>query len=104
MSRKKYTTDLTDKEWNIIEPMIPKEKPGGRPREQNMREIINAIIYILRAGCAWNLLTHDFQNIKPCIIISENGASMGHGNGFMAQYESVCEKRQDGITYLPQGS
>ena len=104
MSRTQYTTDLTDTEWVIIGPMIPKEKQGGRPREQDMREITNAVIYILRAGCAWNLLTHDFQNIKPCIIISENGASMGHGNGFMARYESACENRQDGINNLPQGS
>ncbi len=64
MSRKQYTTDLTDTEWVIIEPMIPKEKQGGRPREQDMREITNAVMYILRAGCAWNLLPHDFPKYK----------------------------------------
>ena len=45
-----------------------------------------------------------FPNIKPYIIISENGVSMGHGNGFMARYESACENRQDGINNLPQGA
>lgn len=64
MSRKKYSTDLSDKEWGIIEPLIPGEKPGGRPREQDIREIVNAIIYVVRSGCAWNLMPHDFPNFK----------------------------------------
>ena len=44
--------------------MIPKERQGGRPREQDMREITNAVMYILRSGCAWNLLSHDFPTYK----------------------------------------
>ena len=60
MKRKKYSTDLTDDEWQILESLIPEAKPGGRPREADMREILNGIFYVLRSGCAWRMLPHDF--------------------------------------------
>ena len=60
MKRKPYDTDVTDVEWAILEPLIPGSQPGGRPRFRNMREIVNAIFYIQRAGCAWRLLPHEF--------------------------------------------
>lgn len=59
MPRKAYPTDLSEQEWDIIEPYVPKPKPGGRPAEHGRREIINAIAYVLRSGCAWRLLPHD---------------------------------------------
>lgn len=62
MNRKAYPTDLTDSEWEFIEPLIPPTKPGGRPREVEMREIVNAIFYQLRSGGAWRLLPHDLPN------------------------------------------
>jgi putative transposase len=58
-TRKPYPTDLTDEQWAIIEPLIPKAKHGGRPRSVNMREVINAILYLDRAGCQWNMLPND---------------------------------------------
>lgn len=60
MKRPPYDTDLTDAEWRILEPLIPPAKPGGRPRKYDMREIVNAILYLLRTGCAWRHLPHDF--------------------------------------------
>ena len=60
MKRRDYPTDISDEEWNILEPLIPPEKPGGRPRTTDMREVINAIWYILRSGCQWRLLPHEF--------------------------------------------
>jgi len=59
MSRKRYPTDLTDGQWACIAPHIPKAKPGGRPRTADMREILNAILYVTRSGCAWRLIPHD---------------------------------------------
>ena len=59
MMRRKYDTDMSDKDWNAIEGLIPQAHEGGRPRSVDMREILNAIFYILRAGCAWRLLPHD---------------------------------------------
>jgi putative transposase len=60
MERKPYPTDLTDAQWALIAPLIPPPKHGGRPREVNMREVVNAIFYLTRSGCAWRLLPHDF--------------------------------------------
>ena len=57
--RVKYATDLSDEDWSVVEGLIPPAHEGGRPRSVVMREILNAIFYILRAGCAWRLLPHD---------------------------------------------
>ena len=48
---KRYSTDLTDQQWAIIEPLIPPAKDGGRPRTTDMREVVNTCLYILRTGC-----------------------------------------------------
>ena len=58
-ARKPYPTDLTDLQWTIVEPLIPPAKAGGRPRAVDMREVVNAILYINRSGCQWDMLPHD---------------------------------------------
>jgi putative transposase len=58
-ARAAYPSDLTDEQWEVIEPMLPEEKPGGRPRTTDMREVMNGILYITRGGCAWRALPHD---------------------------------------------
>lgn len=55
-----YPSDLTDKQWERIEPLLPPPKPGGRPRKVKMREVANAIMYIVRSGCAWRMLPKSF--------------------------------------------
>jgi putative transposase len=57
-----YPTDLTDEEWQILAPLLPPEKSGGRPRKYPIREVINGIQYILRGGCAWRLMPHDLPH------------------------------------------
>ena len=59
--RKAYPTDLTDAQWALIAPLVqqPKGKPG-RPRRVDTREVVNAIFYVVRTGCQWRLLPHDF--------------------------------------------
>ena len=59
MKRKHYSTDLTDREWAIIEPLVPAPKPGGRPCRWDRREILNGIYYVVRSGGSWRLLPHD---------------------------------------------
>ena len=59
MSRQIYSSDLTDGEWLVLEPLVPAPKRGGRPAKYPRREIINAIRYVARTGCAWRLLPHD---------------------------------------------
>lgn len=58
--RSAYATDLSDEEWEILRPLVPEAKPGGRPRVHRTRELLDAIFYVVRGGCAWRLLPHDF--------------------------------------------
>ena len=57
---RRYPTDLTDAQWERIRPLIPPAKPGGNNRTTSIREVINAIFYLLRTGCAWRMLPKDF--------------------------------------------
>src|SRR5919199_3214868 len=58
--RKLYSTDLFDAEWTWLEPHLPAPKASGRPRIYPLREILNAIFYVVRSGCSWRLVPHDF--------------------------------------------
>src|SRR3974377_277837 len=56
----RYASDLTDQEWALIEPHMPAVKRLGRPRETELRSVIDAILYIARTGCQWRMLPKDF--------------------------------------------
>ena len=58
-ARKPYPSDLTDAQWELMQIVIPEAEAGGRPRSVNMREVINAMLYINRSGCQWDMLPHD---------------------------------------------
>jgi transposase len=58
--RKPYPTDVSDREWELLQPYVPEPKRGGRPEKYPKRDILNGIFYIVRGGCAWRLLPHDF--------------------------------------------
>jgi putative transposase len=58
--RRPYPTDLSDCEWALIQHLVPTAKHGGRPEQSPKREILDAIFYIRRSGCAWRLLPHNF--------------------------------------------
>jgi putative transposase len=60
MSRNAYPSDLTDAQWQLIQPLLPAAKPGGRPRKHDLRAIVNALFYLNREGCTWRALPHDF--------------------------------------------
>jgi putative transposase len=64
MKRKLYPSDLTDKQWAILAPLLPAAGTGGRPRQVNLREVLNAIFYILCGGCTWRMMPHDFPAWK----------------------------------------
>ena len=59
MSRERYPSDLSDKEWRLLEPLLPPPKSTGRPINYPRREVMNGIRYVLRTGCAWRMLPHD---------------------------------------------
>ena len=56
----RYSSDLTDEEWSLLAPHLPPAKPLGRPRATDLREVVNAMLYILATGCQWRLLPKDF--------------------------------------------
>src|ERR687898_527648 len=56
MHEKPYPTELSEAEWNHIEPHLPAPKGYGRPRTHDLREILNAVFYVLKSGCQWRLL------------------------------------------------
>jgi len=55
----RYPSDLTDAEWALVEPLIPPAKRGGRKRTVDLREVLNAIFYVLSTGCQWKALPKD---------------------------------------------
>ena len=60
IEQKIYPSDLTDTQWGLIAPLIPKAKTGGRPRGVDMRNILNAILYISRTGAQWRYLPEKY--------------------------------------------
>ena len=58
--RKPYPSDLSDAQWRLIEPRLPGPKAAGRPIEYERREVVNAIFYVVRTGCSWRSMPHDF--------------------------------------------
>ena len=60
MARARYPSDLTDAQWTLLESLIPAVKSGGRPAIHTRREIVDGILYVLRTGCSWRSLPHDF--------------------------------------------
>jgi putative transposase len=60
MARSAYPSDLTDTQWRLIEKRIPPAQPGGRHRSVDVREVMNGILYLVRTGCSWRQLPHDF--------------------------------------------
>jgi putative transposase len=60
MARKHYPSDLTDLQWCNIEHLVPQPKTGGRPAKYDRRDVLAAVFYLLRTGCSWRMLPHDF--------------------------------------------
>jgi putative transposase len=66
MERALYPTDLTAEQWKLIEPLLAPAKPGGRPRKTDLREVLNALFYLVRTGCQWRMLPHEFPPWRTC--------------------------------------
>ena len=60
MGRQQYPSDVSDEEWEVLAAYIPAPLPRGRPIKWSCREIVKAILYVLRTGCQWRSLPHDF--------------------------------------------
>src|SRR5438105_11751331 len=66
MERTPYPTDLTDEQWKLVGPQLPSAKPGGRPRKTDLREVLNALFCLVRTGCQWRMIPHEFPPWKTC--------------------------------------
>jgi len=97
MNRKAYPTDLTDKEGEILKALLPEAKPGGRPRRVELREILKAIFYRLRTGCAWEMLPHDLPPSKTVDDYFNKGSQDGTWeriNGLLVRQMRLAEGRE----------
>jgi putative transposase len=66
MRRKTYPSDLSDEQWERLRPLLPKVKPGGRPRSVDLRAVIDGILYIVRGGCSWRMMPVDLPPWSTC--------------------------------------
>ena len=80
MNRTPYPSDLNDTEWQLLEPLLPPPKPGGRPIKYPRREIVNAILYIPRTGAAWRMLPHDLRPYRIVFHYYRTWSGMASGS------------------------
>lgn len=88
MIRKPYLTDITNAEWQLLQPLIPPAKTGGRPRTVDIREIINAILYVQSNNCSWRLLPHE---LPPWPTVY-NYFRVWHRSGVWEKINQVLDK------------
>lgn len=94
MTRKRYPSDLTNKQWDRLKQYIPKEKQGGRPREVEIREILNAIFYVVKSGCPWRWLPNDFPPWETVYTYFRNWRLSGAWKKNQRTIEEIFEKER----------
>jgi putative transposase len=88
-AQKQYQSELSDEQWKIVEPLLPDAKGGSRPRTSNIREVLNAIFYLLRTGCAWRLLPHDFP---PAGTVYNYFRTWSHDGTLQRIQDTICRR------------
>ena len=79
---RRYTSDVTDKQWAKLEPLLLVQRSGrGRPLKYELRVIVNAIFYVLRTGCQWDELPSEYPNHNTVYYTFASGAAMAPGHG-----------------------
>src|SRR5512144_2980413 len=86
--RKPYPSDLTDQQWDIVEPLIPVNRVG-RPRKVNMREVLNSIFYQAKSGCQWGMLPHD---LLPKSTVQNDLAQWRDDGAWPTINDALCQK------------
>jgi len=97
MKREAYSSDLSDEEWAILEPLIPPAKPGGKPRTTDMREVMNAIFYLNKSGGQWRMLPHEFpkwQTVYCSYNTWRKAGLWGQWNDLLRERVRLAEGRQ----------
>jgi transposase len=99
--RKSYPSDLTDAEWRILEPLVPPVEWGGRPADHARREIVNAVLYVLRTGCQWRYLPHDLPPWKTVYTYFRNWRVDGT---WQAMHDALRRKVRRAAGHHPEAS
>jgi transposase len=88
-----YPTDLTDDQWYLLQPLLPQAKSGGRPRSVDLRQVLNALLYILMGGIPWRSLPHDFpkwQTVYWYFIQWRDDGTLERINQTLYEYERTA--------------
>src|SRR5215208_1754000 len=102
--RRAYPTDLADTEWECIEALLPVPENEGRRRLHSLREILDAIFYLLKSGCPCRLLPHDLERRgRPSITTSGLGVWTGSGRGCTPRCANGCGFASRGSLNLARG-
>src|SRR5437660_6919229 len=96
MNHKPYPSDLTDAQWQLIAPLFPAAKPGGRPRKTDLRDVVNAVFYLNRESCTWRALPHDFppwRTVYDYFADWKHDGTWGQVNDALRRQVRVAEGR-----------
>src|SRR4028118_1687253 len=96
-----YATDLTNSQWELIEPLLPASNRRGRPRTLDRRQIVNAIFYLLRTGCQWRLLPRDMPSWSTVYVFYRRWRLDGT---WLKRYAPWCDTRAGAILVPAQPS
>ncbi|KPL51898.1 transposase [Prosthecomicrobium hirschii] len=88
-SKLRYPSDLTDAEWALVEPLIPRAKPGGNKRRVNEREVVNGLMYMLSTGCQWRAIPKD---LPPRSTVHDYFERWSHDGTFGAIHHALYVK------------
>src|SRR5262245_19290373 len=101
--RKGYPSDLTDEQWAVVQPLLPKPKKRGAPQRVSRRSLVNAIFYICRTGCQWRQLPHDFP---PWGTVSAQYHHWRQGGTWERVHDALRERvrRDDGRKPKPSAA
>lgn len=78
ITRKAYPSDLSDEQWVYVEPLLPKRDNRGRKAQHSRREMLNALLYMVRSGCAWRMLPHDLPPWEAVYAFWRRLVEKGH--------------------------
>lgn len=97
-----YPSDLSEDEWAILEPLIPAGKPGGRPRQVEMRDVLNGIFSVLRSGCAWRMIPREYPPRSTVYHYCALFRNKGVGEQILTTRRERC-RREVGREATPSG-
>src|SRR5262250_1936857 len=104
MNTNPYPPDLTDTEWDLIKTLIPPPQPGGRPRELDIRAVVNAIFYVVAGGIKWRMLPHEYPKWHSVYWYFSQWRDSGAWQRLHDTYAPACASRQVGTSIRQQAA